>query len=741
MSSTKSTIRRASLLGTSALITASLAFGGTAFAQIDEIIVTAQKREENIQDVPISITAITAQEVNTILEGGGDILSLANRTPGLYAESSNGRTAPRFYIRGLGNSDFALQATQPVSIIMDDVVKENTLLKSFPIFDVQQVEVLRGPQGTLFGRNTPAGIVKFTSVKPSQETDMNASVSYGTYGSMNAQAAVGGGVSDTVSMRLSGAVIRRSDYVDNTFTNENNALGGFRDVAGRFQVLWEPSDNFDILLDAHARDEEGTATLFRANILTTGSNEINSNFVKDEVAYDGGAGNPQAITSKGVTLTANLDFDFAKLTSITAYDTATGLSRGDIDGGFGAAFLPFMGPGFIPFPSDTGNEYETDQFTQEIRLASNGGGAFNWQVGAFVFASRLDALTDPGFVAPSTLIDTKDAWAVFGQASYDLSDQTTITGGLRYTEDEAELEVRNGPTGPVPNTNVSAEEVSWDLSVNHELNDDMSVYARVARGFRGPSIQGRNVAFFGGISTAEAETIQSFELGFKSLLLENRLRFNAAAFYYEVSDQQFTAVGGTGNLIGLINADKGVGKGFEADATWAVTDNFNVSAGFAYNDTEIKDSALAVSTCGSRGNIGNPAAAGSFCTPTDPIDARGFALIDGNPFPNAPKITANFIADYHMPISDSSDFFIIADGSIQGQTNLFLYESEEYNTSGNFELGGKVGVSFSDDQYEVAVFARNLTDEVNLAGGIDFNNNTGFVTEPRIVGVSFSARN
>ena len=738
---TNSTIKRAVLLGSSALITASLAFSGTAFAQIDEIIVTAQKREENIQDVPISITAITAEEVNVIMAGGGDILSLANRTPGLYAESSNGRTAPRFYIRGLGNSDFALQATQPVSIIMDDVVKENVLLKSFPIFDVQQIEVLRGPQGTLFGRNTPAGIIKFTSVKPGQETDMNLSVSYGTYGSMNAQAAVGGGISDTVSMRLSGALIRRSDYVDNTFTGEEDAYGSFKDVAGRVQVLWEPSDNFDFLAEAHIRDEEGTATLFRANILTTGSNDINANFVKDEVAFDGGAGNPQAINSKGITLNANLDMGPVTLTSITAYDTATGLSRGDIDGGFGAAFLPFMGPGFIPFPSDTGNEYETDQFTQEIRIANNDDGPLKWQAGAFIFASKLDALTDPGFVAPSILIDKKDAWAVFGQASYEVSDQTTVTGGIRYTEDNAELEVRNAPVGPVPGTNVSASEVSWDFSVNQELNDDMSVYARVARGFRGPSIQGRNVAFFGGVSTAKPEVIHSFEAGFKSILMDSRLRFNAAAFYYEVKDQQFTAVGGTGNLIGLINADKGIGKGFEADATWAVSDNFNVTAGFAYNDTEIKDSALAVSVCGSRGNMGNLAAAGSFCTPTDPIDARGFALIDGNPFPNAPKITANFIADYRMPISDGSDLFIVADGSIQGKTNLFLYESEEFNTSGNFELGAKAGVSFSDNRYEVAVFARNLTDEVNLAGGIDFNNNTGFVTEPRIVGVSFSARN
>ncbi|PHS77483.1 MAG: TonB-dependent receptor [Robiginitomaculum sp.] len=730
MSAPNNTMKRAMLLGASALTASALLFSGSAFAQIDEVIVTAQKREENIQDVPISITAMPASEINTILQGGGDILSLANRTPGLYAESSNGRTAPRFYIRGLGNTDFALQATQPVSIIMNDVVMENTLLKSFPLFDVEQIEVLRGPQGTLFGRNTTAGIIKLSSVKPSQETDMRFSTSYGTYGSMNTQVAVGGALSDTLSGRLSGALIRRSDYVDNTFTNEKDALGGFEDLAGRAQLLWTPTEALDVLLDVHARDEEGTATLFRANILTTGSNDVNSNFVKDEVAYDGGAGNPQEINSKGITLNVSYDLGAATLTSITAFEEATGLSRGDIDGGFGAVFLPFMGPGFIPFPSDTGNEYFTNQYTQEIRLASNGDEALKWQLGAFLFRSKMKALTDPGFVPPSILVDHKKAWAIFGQGSYDFNDTTTLTGGIRYTEDKADLSVFNQPGAPVPETKIDASEVSWDISLNHAVNENVNVYGRVARGFRGPSIQGRDVAFFGGVTTAQPETIQSYELGFKSMLADNRLRFNAAAFYYTVKNQQFTAVGGTGNNVGLINSDKGVGYGFEADATWAVNDFLNLTAGFALNETEIKDNTLSVAVCGS-----------GLCTVTDPLNVNGRALVNGNPFPNAPKITANFIADYKAPINDSMNFVASLDGSIQGHTNLFLYESLEYFTSGNFELGGKLGLTFEDDKYELSVFARNLTDEVNIAGGIDFNNNTAFVTEPRIVGVMFSARN
>jgi len=732
MSQSSSLIKRALMVGASTVAAASILFPATAFAQVDEIIVTAQKREENIQDVPISITAIPQKDLKSILSGGGDILSLALRTPGLYAESSNGRTAPRFYIRGLGNSDFALQATQPVSIIMDDVVKENVLLKSFPIFDMEQVEVLRGPQGTLFGRNTPAGIVKFTTIKPSHETDISLSASYGTYGSVKAEAAIGGSLAeDKAAARVSAALIRRKDYVNNDFTLQEDALGGFSDLAGRAQLLLTPTENFSALFNLQARDEEGTATLFRANILTTGSNEINSNYHEGFVSYDGGANNPQEINSQSASIKLDYDFGGATLTSITGYDHASGLSRGDIDGGF-IIFGPMniTGPGFIPFPSDTGNEYDTNQFTQEVRLASNGGGPLNWQIGGFYFDSEIEALTDPGFVAPSILFDERDAWALFGQASYDLSDRTKLTGGIRYTEDDAFLHVENAPGAPVPDTSVEASEVSWDVSLTQELSDDVNVYGRVARGFRGPSIQGRDVAFFGAVSTAEPETIQSYELGLKSILMDNSMRFNAAAFYYVVSDQQFTAVGGGGNNITLVNADKGVGYGFEADVQWAVSDNLDLTAGFAYNHTEIQDSLLAVPVCG-----------GGQCTPTDPLNANGFAILDGNPFPNAPQITANIVADYRQPIADGIDFIASTDWAIQGKTNVFLYESVEFNTSGNFEGGAKVGFTFNDDKYEIAAFARNITNEVNLAGGIDFNNNTGFVTEPRIVGLSFRANN
>src|SRR4029079_12675870 len=159
-------------------------------AQLGEIIVTAQRRTENVQDVPVSVGTVDPQQLNAISTSGADIRGLSGRVPSLNIESSFGRTFPRFYIRGLGNTDFDLNASQPVSLVYDDVVLENPILKGFPVFDMDRVEVLRGPQGTLFGRNTPAGIVKFDTVKPGSGNNY-AKISYGSYSTINAEAGVG----------------------------------------------------------------------------------------------------------------------------------------------------------------------------------------------------------------------------------------------------------------------------------------------------------------------------------------------------------------------------------------------------------------------------------------------------------------------------------------------------------------------------------------------------------------------
>ncbi len=730
---TTATKLRSRLHRGAALTAMALAVGAAApaFAQdtptaLSDVIVTAQKRSENIQDVPVSVATMSSENLSAVLAAGEDIVGLSSRVPGLYIESSNGRAAPRFYIRGLGNVDFDLAASQPVSMILDDVVLENVVLKSSPIFDVEQVEVLRGPQGTLFGRNTTAGIVKFDSVKPSQTFKANGTATYGTYGTATIDAGVGGAlIADTLSGRLSVLTQHRNNYIDNGFTGQKNALGGYDEYAIRGQLLFTPTEAFSALLNVHNRSLDGTAAIFRANILTKGSNKINGNFDRDKVFYDQGANNPQKYDGHGSSLKMDYDFGPAKLTSISSYETTNGYSRGDIDGGYGAVYLPTMGPGFIAFQSDTQDSIDDlDQYTQEIRLASDTDAPLTWQVGAYYFKSDFTVTTTSG--APlSTLQHKNTSWAVFGASTYQITPAFKVAGGLRWTKDDKDMHVI---LGGKPDVSVSDDKVSWDLSAFYDVAPDVSVYGKIASGFRGPSIQGRDIAFGASASIAKSETIMSYEAGVKSELFDRSLRLNGAVFAYTVKDMQLSAIGGAGQGNHLINADKGKAYGFEFDGEWAVNANLLLTAGYSYSHTKIDDSDLATAPCGS-----------GICTVTDPINAAGFALIDGNPFPNAPKSILTFTARYSYPIGDG-ELFAYTDWFRQGYTNIFLYESKEFYTKGDFEGGLKLGYAKQDGSYEIAAFARNITNEVNLKGGIDFNNNTGFVNEPRIVGISISAK-
>ena len=720
-------------------------------ASLEQITVTAQKRTQSIQEVPISVATLSGEKFESLFSGGEDILALAVRVPGLYAESSNGRVAPRFYIRGLGNTDFDLAASQPVSIIMDEVVMENVVLKSFPLFDVQQVEVLRGPQGTLFGRNTTAGIIKFDTVKPTQDLEGYAKAGFGSYGTMNFEGAISGGLTDELSARLSLLSQERDDYIDNAFTGENDAIGGYDEKAYRLQLLWEPSADFSALLNVHGRELEGTASIFRANVFTKGSNELNENYDRETVYYDGdlqGDGidnNPQEYDGFGASLKLEYDMDEITFTSISAIETADGSSLGDVDGGFNRADGT-SGPGFIPFSAVTqDNLDDLEQYTQEFRFSSNTRDALNWQLGAFYYDASFNVTSIDGFFGATTVFHENQTWAVFGQTSYQVNEKLNVTGGIRYTHDSKSLVVGDqnvdgfalvigaAQVQDYEDIDVDDGQTSFELSANYRVTDDMSVFARYANGFRAQTIQGRDVAFEGSPSVADAETINSFELGIKSDLFDDSLRLNAAAFYYTVDDMQFSAIGGGNNFTALVNADKGEAYGFEVDAQWLATDELTFTAGYSYNHTEIKDDSLTVSPCGTSaadGFTGN-------CTVTDPRPDGFVASIDGNPFPQAPESIFNFTARYTIPMGDDGEFFVFTDWAFQGETNIFLYEAVEFTTDDNFEGGLRIGYENFAHNYTVALFGRNITDEDNVKGAIDFNNLTGIVNEPRVWGVEF----
>ncbi|WJG11065.1 TonB-dependent receptor [Aliiglaciecola sp. LCG003] len=758
------TIKKAAL----ALCVQTALFGQVAVAQenkaaqkhereLEQITVTAQKRTQSIQEVPISIATLSGEQFESMFAGGEDIMALAVRVPGLYAESSNGRVAPRFYIRGLGNTDFDLAASQPVSIVMDDIVKENVILKSFPLFDIAQVEVIRGPQGTLFGRNTTAGIVKFDSVKPRDDFDAYVKLGVGNLGTMNLEAAVGGSLADNLAGRFSVLSQDRDDWIDNAYTGQADAMGGFDEKAWRGQLLFTPTDDISALLSVHGRELNATSSMFRANIFTKGSNDLNANFDRDLVYYDGdidGNGadnNPQEYENYGFSLKLEFDLGDMSLTSITAHEQAEGYSLGDIDGGVtlsepadinGDGTTETTYPGFIAFSAVTQDKLDDlVQYTQEIRLASQTNDPLSWQVGAFYYDSSFNVTSIDGFYGATTVYHENTTWAVFGQTSYEINDRLNVTGGLRYTKDDKTLVVGqqnvNGfalvigaaSIQDYDDINVDDGQLSWELSANYKVNSDTSVFTRLANGFRAQTIQGRDVAFEGAPSVADAETINSFEVGFKSDLLNDTLRLNAAMFYYQIDDIQFSAIGGAANNTALINADKGVGYGFEIDAQYLASDYLTLTAGYSYNNTEIKDDSLSVLPCGASAEFGPN------CTVLDPSLPGNRVSIDGNPFPQAPETIFTFTARYAVPMGDDGEFFAFTDWAFQGETSLFLYDSVEFKTDNNMEGGLRIGYENYQHNYTIALFGRNITDEENVKGAIDFNNLTGIVNQPRIFGI------
>jgi iron complex outermembrane recepter protein len=708
--------------------------------ELDTIEVTAQRRTENVQKVPVSVSAIKGENLNAITTSGEDVRVLSGKVPSLYVEGSFGRAFPRFYIRGLGNTDFDLNASQPVSLIYDDIVQENPILKGFPMFDLDRVEVLRGPQGTLFGRNTPAGVVKFESTKPTQEVNGYGKIGVGNHGTFNLEGAIGGGLGEDWSARLSALYQHRGDYVDNTLNGPGEDLEGYEESALRFQLMYQPSETFNALVNVHTRDLEGTARLFRASIIQPGSNNFRPTFNRNQISIDGA--NKQSISSDGINLRMRWDLGSVNLYSITGYESAEGFSRGDIDGGSNYTFPPSVLNDAL-FPSESADGLpQHRQLSQEFRLESDNDSSLDWQAGLYYFDESItvDTYSYNGFGGAQTGFaqqkQDNNAWAVFGSLGYAFNEQFKMRAGVRYTRDEKDFTATRfvspfglGAAGPLT-ANPSDSKVNWDVSANYEISDKVNLYARVATGFRAPSIQGR-ILFAGPaptLSVADSEDTISYEFGIKSDFWDNRARINANVFYYEVNDQQLNAVGGTINTTTLLNADKTVGKGFEIDAQAYLTENLLVTLGSGYNDTEIKDANLAVAPCG------------SLCTVLDPVGpVLGTVLINGNPLPQAPKWTHNFTARYGIP-AGAGEFFVFTDWSYRSEVNFFLYESAEFKGKSLVEGGLRIGYNWNNADQEIALYGRNITDKVALVGGIDFNNLTGFVNEPRAFGVQFTSK-
>ncbi len=717
------------MLALSALSAGAAMAQATSTNELQTVTVTAQRRTENIKEVPVSVSAVKGEKLDVIVSGGEDIRVLAGKVPSLNIESSNGRTFPRFYIRGYGNTDFSLFASQPVSLIVDEIVQENPILKGFPIFDVAGVEVLRGPQGTLFGRNTPAGVVKFESEKPNlKKVEGYYNASWGTHNTVNLEGAVNVPLSSQWAMRVSTLRQHRDDYVSNysdlARTNKTGELDGYNEHAERVQFLYTPNTDFSALFNVHQRTTSGSARLFRANLIKKGTADIADGYDLNSIVTN--AQNFQDLKTQGANVRLSWDLGAVKLYSITGYETVDHYnSRGDIDGGVNG------GPGVVPFQVQTASRLtDLTQYSQEFRVESKNAGPLNWQAGLYYFdedatggSDNFDSVTQ---AQTSRVVSNQKnkAWAAFGSVTYAVNDAFTLRGGLRYTDDKkdfATLEHTNvtliGPAG----ISESKSKVNWDLSGTYKLNRDVNLYARVATGFRAPSIAAASASV--PVTVADAETVTSIEGGIKADLFERRARLNFSLYDFEVKNQQLTVVGGNSNVTKLINAAKTKAQGAEFDFEGIVSPALRVTAGASYNFTEIRDPSLSVNKCAQ-------------CTITDPINAAGRVEINGNPLPQAPKWTLNATARYGVPVGDG-EFFVYTDWSYRTKINFFLYEAAEFSGKPLTEGGLRVGYNWAGGKYEVAAFGRNILDQRRITGAIDFNNLTGFTNEPRTWGVQF----
>jgi len=686
------------------------------------IVVTATRRAERSLDVPVAVSTLGGEKLAVLNSSGQDIRFLAGRVPSLQIESSFGRTFPRFYIRGLGNTDFNSDAAQPVSVVSDNVAHENPMLKAFPAFDLENIEVLKGPQGTLFGRNTPAGVVKLTSKRPTEELDGHISASWATYNTVNIEAAVGAPITEKLRFRLAGQLQRRDDWVKNDYaaTLNEKSFEGYRDLAGRAQLEYEDGP-LDILVNLHGRTLDGTARLFRANAIKKGTNDLVAGYDITHARQNGS--NPQTLDSWGTNIQASYEFDgIGSLYSVTAWERAKVFSRGDIDGGT---------PATTPFSVETGGVNTPREFSQELRFASKKFGQISFQAGGYYFNQNLDdrsgSWSTANVYAPSSVSHLdNETYAVFGSLEYTPVEQLILRGGLRWSHDKRHAVLVNGAdinaTTGRSTGDTSGSRLSWDGSATYKVSGRSSVYARVASGYLGAALKNDTTA---GVATAaRPQTTTSYEVGFKTEQ-PGLFNFSVDAYYFDTRDIQLTAVGGNTNVTRLLNAKKAIGYGLEAELAAKPVEHLEITLGGSYNFTQLRDKNLFVAPCGAG------------CTVTDPlvtVNGSTLASIDRNPLPQAPRWIANATVGYAVPVGQDKEVFAYTDWSYRSKVNLFLYESVEFTGKASLEGGLRAGYRDTHRGYEVAAFARNITNQIRVVGAIDFNNLTAMLNEPRIIG-------
>jgi iron complex outermembrane recepter protein len=517
---------------------------------LEEIVVTAQRREESAQSVGIAMSVLSGQSLAD--KSIAYINDLQNAVPSLQVEPAFGSSQPQFRLRGVGFIDYTSNNTSPVGVSLDGVAFALPIQTQGQLFDIDRVEVLRGPQGTLYGRNTTGGEINFISNRPTAETHAGFSLEYGSHNEVNAEGFASGAVTDGLTGRLSVATEQGGAWQRDRVTGQS--LGDKDKVAVRGQLQWEPSEALNFRLGVHwAQDKSDEQGLYLLQPFKPGAPGAPTIPADTSRYATGWALNPTFAkligiranskpglddSNNGADLTANIDFGAAKLTGITAYNKLIRREYGDWDA----------------TQFDDSDEYlnsDFNVFSQELRLASTGSGPLQWVTGVFYSNEDLHEnfysdLTDRlGGIAITTYEQVANSVGVFAQGSYRITDSFKATLGVREDHETRELKGLNTSflpgvpsfTGGALGGSITSNLPSGKFEIDYTPIAGILIYGSISRGVKSGGFTAHNTLSAPAADPFEPEKLTAYEVGAKSDLTRT-LRLDAAVFYYRYRDQQ-----------------------------------------------------------------------------------------------------------------------------------------------------------------------------------------------------------
>jgi iron complex outermembrane recepter protein len=711
------------ILGSTVL--AAVLLAGAASAQavegesggLGDIIVTAERRETRLQDTPISITALsadqlTSQGVRSVNDLGGSIPNLTSTT------GPQGSGDANFFIRGVGQFDFIVTNDPGVGLYVDGVYLGRTVGAMLDAGDIARVEVLRGPQGTLFGRNTLGGAVSIVTNQPDPSGfSAGASGTYGSRDRMDADGFVNAPIGDTVAVRVAAYTRNQDGFARN---EERDILFGKTKRWGvRGQVLAEFGNLTATVAADYGLDKSNPAPSVLREILplpffpADAGNDRSSDFYR---VFS--SNNPEARNETwGASLTLALDIGDATVKSITAYRDLTGFSTSDPDG-----------TGYRLYDQNT--DTDQNQFSQEIQLSGESG-RFTYLVGGYFFREQAEQELRLCF-APITNTPTvrgnacnswnqgndqeTESWAVFGQARFALTDALSFTLGGRYTWETKSntsnqaFDFRDAGAGPgaifgfgLPlnfgdrvlfpivqglEGKLSFNKFTPRVGVEFKPADNVLVFASYAKGFRSGGFNGRLIAPQASIPTYEPDTNDAFEVGLKSDLLDRTLRFNATAFYSKYKGIQQT-ISDPAVQFRVANAGDAELYGFELELTAVPVENLRFDIGMGYSHSEFQ-------------NV--PATVGP---------------INGNQLPFNPEWNIILGGEYAIPLGNSGTLTPRVDYRLQSEINFTAFNLPLESQRSYGLLSARLTWTDRSERFSLAVFGENLTDEQYYTFGQD----------------------